>query len=98
MEHHEPQDEYLGCLCINAGDVNTIRNVTYRNIRVEHVVFEDVTYTGEGEFASEIKGYDEDRKVVDVRFKNLYVRGRHVLKPQDGNIRIGEFAEGIVFE
>lgn len=125
LEHHEPQDEYLGCLCINAGDGNTIRNVTYRNIRVEqfergklldiqvkwnkrynpipgkwveHVVFEDIFYTGEGEFPSEISGYDENRKVVDVHFKNLYVRGQHVLKPEEGNIHVGAFAEGIVFE
>ena len=35
LEHHEPQDDYLGCLCINVGDGNTVRNVTYRNIRVE---------------------------------------------------------------
>lgn len=125
LEHHEPQDEYLGCLCINAGDGNTVRNVTYRNIRVEqfergklldiqvkwnkrynpipghwveHVVFEDVSYTGQGEFASEISGYDEDRRVVDVHFKNLYVRGRHVLRPEEGNIRVGAYAEGILFE
>ena len=125
LEHHEPQNEYLGCLCINAGDGNTIRNVTYRNIRVEqfergklldvqvkwnkrynpipgqwveHVVFEDIFYKGEGEFTSEICGYDEDRRVVDVHFKNLYVRGHHVLKPEEGNIHVGKFAEGIVFE
>ncbi len=124
LEHHEPQDDYLGCLCINVGDGNTVRNVTYRNIRVEqfergklldiqvkwnkkynpipgncveHVVFEDIFYTGEGEFASEIKGYDENRRVTDVRFKNLNVRGKHVLKPEEGNIHVGEFAEEIVF-
>lgn len=125
LEHHEPQDEYLGCLCINAGDGNTIRNVTYRNIRVEqfergklldiqvkwnkrynpipgkwveHVVFDNISYTGQGEFTSEISGYDESRRVVDVHFKDLYVRGRHVLKPEDGNIHVGAFAEDVVFE
>ncbi|ACT02764.1 glycosyl hydrolase family 28 protein [Paenibacillus sp. JDR-2] len=35
LEHHEPQDNYQGCLSINAGDKNTVRNVTYRNIRIE---------------------------------------------------------------
>ncbi len=125
LEHHEPQDEYLGCLCINAGDGNTVRNVTYKNIRVEqfergklldiqvkwnkrynpipgqwveHVVLENVSYTGKGEFTSEICGYDEKRRVVDVRFRNLTVRGHHVLAPQEGNIHVGEFAEGIIFE
>lgn len=125
LEHHEPQDDYLGCLCINVGDGNTVRNVTYRNIRVEqfergklldiqvkwnkkynpipgkcvkHVLLEDVSYTGEGEFTSEIRGYDESRKVTDVQFRNLTVRGQHVLKPEDGNIHVGEFAEGVVFQ
>ena len=102
-----------------------MRNVTYRNIRVEqfergklldiqvkwnkrynpipghwveHVVFEDICYTGQGEFASEISGYDQDRRVVDVHFKNLYVRGRHVLRPEEGNIHVGTYAEDILFE
>ena len=35
LEHHEPQPDYRGCMSINAGDNNTVRNVTYRNIRVE---------------------------------------------------------------
>lgn len=125
LEHHELQDNYLGCLCINAGDGNTIKNVTYRNIRVEqfergklldiqvkwnkrynpipgkwveHILFENIQYTGEGEITSEICGYDQGRKVVDVKFKDLYVRGKHVMEPQEGNIHIGEFAEKVVFE
>ncbi len=125
LEHHEPQDDYLGCLCINAGDGNTIKNVTYRNIRVEqfmrgklldiqvkwnkrynpipgnwveHIRFENIVYTGEGEIASEIRGYDETRKVVDVRFADLYVRGKHVTCAQEGNIHVGEYAEKVMFE
>ncbi|WP_199615815.1 glycosyl hydrolase family 28 protein [Paenibacillus alkalitolerans] len=35
LEHHEPQPYYWGCLSINCGDNNTVRNVTYRNIRIE---------------------------------------------------------------
>lgn len=37
LEHHEPQMECLGCLCINAGDKNTVRNVRYEDIRIEHM-------------------------------------------------------------
>lgn len=36
LEHHEPQPNYQGAMTINAGDLNTVRNVTYDNIRVEH--------------------------------------------------------------
>ena len=35
LEHHEFQSGYLGAMAINAGDKNTVRHVTYRNIRVE---------------------------------------------------------------
>ncbi|MCL6606054.1 MAG: hypothetical protein K6T94_24580 [Paenibacillus sp.] len=35
LEHHEPQPDYWGCMAINAGDKNTVRNVTYENIRIE---------------------------------------------------------------
>lgn len=35
LEHHEYQANYLGAMCINAGDKNVVRNVTYRNIRIE---------------------------------------------------------------
>ncbi|MFS0724169.1 glycosyl hydrolase family 28 protein [Paenibacillus sp. 1P07SE] len=35
LEHHEPQPGYWGAMNINAGDNNTVRNVTFENIRVE---------------------------------------------------------------
>jgi polygalacturonase len=35
LEHHEPQEGYWGCMAINVGDKNTVRNVTFRNIRIE---------------------------------------------------------------
>ncbi|MGG1517329.1 glycosyl hydrolase family 28 protein [Paenibacillus oryzisoli] len=35
LEHHEPQDGYWGCMSINVGDRNTVRNVSFRNVRVE---------------------------------------------------------------
>lgn len=35
LEHREPQAGYLGCMAINAGDKNTVRNISYENIRIE---------------------------------------------------------------
>lgn len=35
LEHHEFQPGYLGVMAINAGDKNLVRNVVYRNIRIE---------------------------------------------------------------
>lgn len=125
LEHHEPQDDYLGCMAINVGDNNTVRNVSYKDIRVErfergklldiqikwnrkyndvpgksveNIRFENIDYNGTGEHTSEIRGFGEDRKVQGIRIKNMTVRGVHVLKPEDGNIRIGEYAEDVKFE
>ncbi|MCA0755409.1 hypothetical protein KP806_10130 [Paenibacillus sp. N4] len=35
LEHHEPQENYRGVMAICAGDNNTVRNVTFKDIRVE---------------------------------------------------------------
>lgn len=35
LEHHEPQENYWGAMSINAGDMNTVRDVLFDNIRVE---------------------------------------------------------------
>lgn len=35
LDHHEAQVDYQGCLSLNAGDSNLIRNVRFENIRVE---------------------------------------------------------------
>ena len=35
LEHHEFQSGYLGAMAINPGDKNLVRNVVYKNIRIE---------------------------------------------------------------
>lgn len=35
LDHKEPQLDYQGCLALNAGDGNLIRNVRFENVRVE---------------------------------------------------------------
>ena len=35
LDHKEPQIDYQGCLSLNAGDCNLIRNVRFENIRIE---------------------------------------------------------------
>ncbi|MDP4208671.1 MAG: glycosyl hydrolase family 28 protein [Bacteroidota bacterium] len=35
LEHDEDDPEYQGCLAINAGDLNLVRNVRYENIRID---------------------------------------------------------------
>jgi hypothetical protein len=36
LEHDEHNREYQGCMAINAGDSNLVRNVTYSDIRVDN--------------------------------------------------------------
>ncbi|KAL1858795.1 hypothetical protein VTK73DRAFT_7800 [Phialemonium thermophilum] len=35
LDHREPQMDYQGCIAINAGDANTVRDVLVDNVRVE---------------------------------------------------------------
>lgn len=37
LDEHEDQIDYQGCLAINAGDDNLVRNITFRDIRIEDI-------------------------------------------------------------
>lgn len=37
LEHREPQSRYLGTMAINVGDKNVVREVSYKNIRIESI-------------------------------------------------------------
>lgn len=37
LEHREPYITYQGCMAINAGDKNIVRNITFKNIRIERI-------------------------------------------------------------
>ena len=135
LDHREKQIDYQGCMAINAGDNNLIRNVRFENIRVENfrqgqlvnlrifynekyctapgrgiedVLFKNISYTGENAELSIIEGYDEKRKVKNIRFENLRINGKliddHMLdKPQwyktsdMARIYVGPHVENIVF-
>jgi hypothetical protein len=124
LEHHEPQSSCLGCMNINVGDKNIVRDVLYENIRVEKfehgklldlqiicggynlvpgkiiedIHFKDIFYDGVGEVTAVINGVDEERKVQNITFDNLVIRGKRILTAEQGNIQIGEFAENIIFK
>ncbi len=102
LDECEKQLDYQGCMAINAGDNNLVRNIRFENIRVEdirqgqllnlrifynkkyckapgrgieNVLFKDVTYNGKDAELSMIIGYDEQRKIKNIRFENLRVNG-----------------------
>ena len=135
LDHRETQIDYQGCLAINAGDNNLIRNVRFENIRIENfrkgqlvnlrifynhkycqapgqgienVLFKDISYTGENSEISVIAGYDESRKVKNIRFENLKINGQVIsddmpdkpgfYKTSDiARIFVGEHVENVTF-
>lgn len=73
LEHHEPQDGYWGCMAINVGDKNTVRNVTFRNIRVEQ--FEMGRLIDIRVFHNKKYNPDPGKRVENIRFENVAFTG-----------------------
>lgn len=135
LDHKEKQVDYQGCLAINVGDNNLVRNVRFENIRIEdfrqgqltnlriffnkkycaapgrgieNVLFKDITYNGTNAELSIIAGYNEERKVKNIRFENLKINGEVIYddmpsKPKwyktgdMARFSIGEYVEGVTF-
>lgn len=135
LDHRESQIDYQGCMAINAGDNNLIRNVRFEDIRIENfrkgqllnvrifynpkyckapgrgiedVLFKDITYTGNNAEISMIAGYDENRKVKNIRFENLNINGQVIYDDMPGKpgfyktadiarFFIGEHVENVTF-
>lgn len=135
LDQHEEQIDYQGCLSINAGDSNLVRDVIFQDIRIENfrlgqlvnlrvfynkkyntspgrgiagVTFRNVSYSGTGANLSTIAGYDEARKIQNVKFENLVINGRAISDSMPGkpawyktgdmaNIFVGEHVEDLTF-
>ena len=69
----EPQVDYQGCLAINCGDNNLVRNVTFDNIRIEQIL--------QGSLVQVKVGYNQKyctapgRRVEGVFFRNIRYYG-----------------------
>ena len=69
----EPQVDYQGCLAINCGDNNLVRNVTFENIRIEQIE--------QGSIVQVKVGYNQKyctapgRGVENVTFRNIRYKG-----------------------
>jgi hypothetical protein len=73
LEHHEPQKNYLGCMAINAGDKNLVKDVRYDDIRVEQ--FEngrlfDIRVFKNGDY-NPAPGY----RIMNIYFNNITYNG-----------------------
>ncbi len=69
----EPQVDYQGCMAINCGDNNLVRNVTFENIRIEQIL--------QGSLLQVKVGYNQKycaapgRGVENVTFRNIRYKG-----------------------
>ncbi len=69
----EPQVDYQGCMAINCGDNNLVRNVTFSNIRVEQIL--------QGSLLQVKVGYNRKycaapgRDVENITFRNIRYNG-----------------------
>ena len=51
---------------------------------IENVLFKDISYTGDRAEVSVIEGYNEERKIKDIRFENLRVNGQLITDDMSG--------------
>ena len=92
----EPQVDYQGCLAINCGDNNLVRNVTFDNIRIEQI--------HQGCLLQVKVGYNQKycaapgRGVENVTFRNIRYEGEQpnlsIINGYDSERKV----EGITFE
>ena len=103
LEHHEFQPEYLGAMCINAGDKNVVRNVNYSNIRIEPFAHGKVL-----DFqVKQNKDYNlaPGRLISGVHLKQIYVTSGSGEEPscisgydEQANIAVGKYAKNVVLD
>ena len=131
----EAQVDYQGCLAINCGDGNLVKDVVFDNIRieqihegslfhvkvvfnskyctapgagVENVLFRNIRYYGTQPNLSVMTGYDDARKVRNVRFEGLKINGRVISDDMPGKpgwyatsdfvpMYVGPHVEGLQF-
>ena len=75
LEHREPQIDYQGCMSLNAGDDNLIKDVLFENIRVDD--FQMGQLLNLRVFYNRKYNTSPGRGIQDVVFRNVTYRGSH---------------------
>jgi polygalacturonase len=93
----EDDPEYQGAMAISAGDGNTIRNVIFRNIRVDHI--EEGKLFNVRVVYNAKYSHSPGKAVEDVTFKNISYTGKgwpsaSIVGGYDDNRRVS----GVVFD
>ena len=75
LDHKEPQLDYQGCMALNAGDSNLIRNVRFEDIRVED--FRQGQLVNVRVFFNRKYCTSPGRGIENVLFRNITYTGSH---------------------
>ena len=65
---------------------------------IQDIHFKNISYNGANLSSSVIEGYDAEHTVKGITFENLKINGKLILDAVSGSIKIGPFAEKIVFK
>lgn len=96
LEHNEYQAGYLGCMAINPGDKNTVRNICYKNIRIEPFIH--------GKLLDFQVKYNPDynpapgRRIEHVYLKDIYYNGINEVTSMIRGYNEEYYVENIVVE
>jgi len=75
LDQREPQLDYQGCMSLNAGDSNLIRNVLFENVRVED--FREGQLVNLRVFYNRKYNTSPGRGIENVLFKDITYNGTH---------------------
>jgi hypothetical protein len=75
LDQSEPQLDYQGCMSLNAGDSNLIRNIRFEDIRVEDIRMGQLVNLRV--FFNKQYNTSPGRGIEDVLFKNVTYNGTH---------------------
>lgn len=82
-------------------DIRVFQNPKYNPTPgrlVEHVYFEDISFDGECQNPSVIAGYDEERIVSGIHFRNLRINGKIIRSLEEGNFQCSDFQQNVTFQ
>ncbi|MCF3108296.1 right-handed parallel beta-helix repeat-containing protein [Niabella sp. CC-SYL272] len=65
---------------------------------IEHVTFKNIFYKGTLPNPSVVTGYDAQRKIRNILLKNFNINGKIMLNPEQANMKVGPYTEGLRFE